>query len=260
MTIDIVLIGNGSWGKNYIKTCLKFPDINLIVATKENWKLLIDNGPKGAIIATRPDSHVEIAKYCLERNIPTLIEKPLSFSLKEAEQLKPFNHNILVNHIHLFSDAYENIKRTIKNSNIIEINTVGIGPISRPYSNLFDYGIHEVAIVLDLVKSYPKEIVCKNIILENANFYKIQMVFDNTFTECITGVHIRKEKSLFIRTDEFNISYNDLNKSNKNLTPLEKVISVLYRHIVGCALDARMGINLSLNALAVLETCENSLK
>ena len=101
---NIVLVGgNGKWGQNYISTLKYFQDINLQVATRENWKQLIDKNPDGVIVATPPDSHIEIASYSLSKNIATMIEKPLALSLQEAETLKQFTAPILVNHIQLFT-------------------------------------------------------------------------------------------------------------------------------------------------------------
>src|ERR1035437_8842055 len=88
--ISIGLIGAaGKWGKVYAKTIKKhFPNVKLIHAGRDSWKnLSVD----GVIISTPLSSHIEIAKHFLDKRIPVLIEKPLAISLKEAEELLPYD-------------------------------------------------------------------------------------------------------------------------------------------------------------------------
>ena len=54
---------------------LHFPDIKNAFTTQK---------PDGAIIATPNAMHLPHALYCIERNIPILVEKPLSSDLKSA--------------------------------------------------------------------------------------------------------------------------------------------------------------------------------
>src|SRR5580658_1853229 len=83
--------GTGKWGQNYIKTLSSFENVKLIIANRNNWKILIDdNIPDFVIISTPPQSHIEIAIYALEQNIPVIIEKPLSLSYSVALSLKEF--------------------------------------------------------------------------------------------------------------------------------------------------------------------------
>ena len=114
----IVLIGAGKWGQKYISTMATIPDVKLVVADRSNWKRAVDEHPDGVIVCTPPESHVEIADYAMSRGMPAMIEKPLSLSLVEAEQLKKYQVPVLVNHVHLFSDAYQNIKKLVKDEQI----------------------------------------------------------------------------------------------------------------------------------------------
>ena len=105
-SLNLLLVGAGKWGMNYVSTLNSFPNIDLKIATRYNWKRLIDEHPDGVFICTHPSSHIEIANYALSRNIPTMIEKPLALSLNEANSLKGFSAPILVNNIHLFSETF----------------------------------------------------------------------------------------------------------------------------------------------------------
>lgn len=165
--MDIILIGSGKWGKNYIKSFEK-QKTNLIVANRENWKDLIKHSD-GVIIATPPESHIEIALHCLNEQKPVMIEKPLALSLDDCFKLKEFNLPILVNHIHLFTAGYQNIKNKIDPLSIIQIKTiVNNNSELRNYSNLWDYGPHDLSLIFDLLNFEP--INCK---IENYSDSKI---------------------------------------------------------------------------------------
>ena len=256
MAINLLLIGKGSWGKNYIKTCSDFSMINLIVANRDNWKSLIeDKKPLGVIIATPPGSHVDIALYCLERKIPTLIEKPLALSLEDALRLKPYSKDILVDYIHLFSDTYANIKKLISKSEITSIRTCGVGPVKRSYSNLYDYGVHDLSIILDLMKRMPNDIRFDRVIAEERDFHNIFLNYGETDVSCRTGVDLKKVRTMTIITKEFHIHYNSLNSPATKNTPLHNVVTVFMDYLIDGNRDRRMGIDLSLNILNLLAQC-----
>lgn len=252
---NIVLIGAGTWGKNYIKTCLDFPRINLIVANRNNWKNLIDEKPDGAIIATPPDSHVDIALYCLERDIPVIIEKPLALSLNDAKRLEKYSDKILVNHIHLFSYNYQNMKALVDLSKIKEVRTCGTGPVKREYSNLFDYGVHDLSLIFDLLGTNPLEIGSFKV----DGWYRIDLKYPEAETHTITGVCSAKERSLSIKTNEFNIYYDDLKKEKLPWTPLHNVIDTFMDYIECDLRDYRMGLDMSFKILETLEKIEKSI-
>jgi predicted dehydrogenase len=253
--INLLLIGSGAWGKNYIKTCSDFSMLNLIVANRDNWKSLVDKNPFGVIIATPPNTHVDIALYCLERKIPTLIEKPLALSLEDALRLKPYSKDILVDYIHLFSDTHANIKKLIALSEITSIRTCGVGPVKRSYSNLYDYGVHDLSIILDLMKRMPNGISFDRIITEDRDFHNINLDYGEVDVSCRVGVDLKKVRTITIMSREFHFHYNNLNAPATKNTPLHNVVSVFMDYLINGNRDSRMGIDLSLNILNLLSKC-----
>jgi predicted dehydrogenase len=247
--MKLLLIGSGIWGKNYISTLSNFPKITLEVADRNNWKNLIDQQPGGAIIATPPQSHVEIASYALEKNIPTLIEKPLSLSLNEAKTLQKYTAPILVNHIHLFSDTFQQLKSDIDISSIKNIYSIGTGNNKeRDYSRLWDYGCHNIAEILYLTQKYPNKIDCEK---TSDKTFIISLQFDTI--HAVIHVGYAKEKMKLIEINE-EVVYNGLIEQS----PLTNALSVFINAVDGKK-DDRLGLNLSLDVLRILEDCENRL-
>lgn len=262
--MNIVLVGNGKWGKNYVSTIQNyFPDINLIVANRSNWQDLIDKNPNGVIIATPPNSHIEIASYALMSDIPVMIEKPLSLSLKEAETLNIFSAPILVNHIHLFSEGYEKIKKLIDINNITEIKTCGYGQgLPRQYSSLWDYGPHDLSMILDIIGKMPDKIDIRKLVGDMYALHMefiVNMDFGLIKTETVLGSGANcKTRHIEIHSDGIVLSYNDVKKPMHHKPALNNALEVFFKSING-QLDSRLGLDLSFKILKILEDCDNLL-
>jgi hypothetical protein len=242
---NLLLIGNGKFGKNYVNTLDNFSNVKLTIATKENWKNLIDNKPDGVLVCTQPDSHIEIASYALEKDIPTMIEKPLALSLKECDVLQKYKAPILVNHIHLFANGYQTIKKEVTSFTYIE--SVGTGNNqNRTYSRLWDYGPHDVAMILDLAQEYPSDIQCS----ELNDKFTIKMKF-NDF-ETVTNIGFSKIRQRYLNVNDTHM-YN-----GENETPLTTALNVFIDAINGKS-DYRLGTNLSFNIMRVLDKCQEIL-
>jgi predicted dehydrogenase len=260
MTLDLVLVGNGAWGKNYVSTLANFSGVNLQVATRQNWKSLIDNRPDGVMICTPPDTHVELASYALKRGIPTMIEKPLCLSLAEAEILEQFGAPILVNHIHLFSEAYQNLRDMSRQFPISKIVSLGFnnGP-TRPYSSLWDYGCHDLSMILDLAQEMPQNIDVQEMRTDTGSLFNIKMDFGTFDTESLVGNGGQKRvRKLKIECGGLKVEYDDTCLSNYRSLPLTNALCVFQQAILGMQ-DYRLGLDLPLKVLKVLEICQERL-
>jgi predicted dehydrogenase len=145
---------------------------------------------------------VAIALRALEAGLAVMIEKPLALSLKEATQLSDYAASlrpyppILLDHTHLFAPAYQKLKSSIR-SPILEIRTRGCSfEPWRPYSSLFDFGPHDLSMVLDLMGSLPERSACRvisEITHETKNgpklhqLFRIEMTFKSARATCIVG-------------------------------------------------------------------------
>jgi hypothetical protein len=265
--INILLIGSGAWGQKYISTLSNFSDVSLTIANRNNWKQLIDKHPSGVIVCTPPDSHVEIASCALSNNIPTMIEKPLSLSLEECYKLKQFSAPILVNHIHLFSQAYQNLRTIVKTYKIDKILSLGYnnGPV-RNYSSLWDYGPHDLSMILDLSHSrggpcvFPNNIDVQKLHTDTGVLFNIKIKFNTMFdAESLVGNGGKKSvRKLKVFCDGLKIEYNDKDRPVHHSPPLTNAINV-FIDAIGGKKDYRLGLDLSLKIMNVLECCQKSL-
>ncbi|HED15585.1 MAG TPA: Gfo/Idh/MocA family oxidoreductase [Gammaproteobacteria bacterium] len=186
------LVGAGHWGQCYIKTLDKLPAAHLAALASSNprsqglinancqlvedWRALADIKPAldGVIIATPTPQHFPIAQFMLEANLPVLVEKPMTTSVDEARKLHTAasvsGQLLMVGHTHLYSAAYEMLRsRASKLGRLVSIDAQagGPGPYRPDTSPLWDWGVHDLALCLDLTEAIPSEVLAER--LESAN-------------------------------------------------------------------------------------------
>lgn len=114
-------------------------------------------------IAVPTKLHYEVASNFLRHNIPTLVEKPFTTNLKEADSLIKLaqkNKLILeVGHVERFNSAFTATQKLIKEPKFIECHRLSPFPHrSLDIGVVLDLMIHDIDIVLGLVNSPIKKI------------------------------------------------------------------------------------------------------
>ncbi len=107
------------------------------------------------VIATPTPTHFSLGKMFLEAGIPCLIEKPLTATIEEAEELLALSERkrcvLQVGHIERFNPAVIEAARHIDHPQFIEVNR--LGPYDPRVANIgvvMDLMIHDLDIVLFL--------------------------------------------------------------------------------------------------------------
>lgn len=223
--MKIGLVGVGRWGKNIVKTLQNFEEIELSCVTSSNhsindfipqkcvvykrWEEML-NHPNlaGIIVSTPPKTHYEIAKASLKKAIPVLVEKPLTLNRKKAMSLKEIsieNNTLLMTE---FTQVFNPKFKVLKNS----LNLIGgiskiiteagnFGPIRSDTPVLWDWGSHELSILISLLDQDP-EIIKANKLREKVNdigdasSWEIVCNFRNNITSIskISNICPRKRK------------------------------------------------------------------
>lgn len=249
----IVHIGTGPWGQNYLKVYKAFT-VDVSVATRDSWRSLVDERPDGVVICTPPQTHIEIAQFALERNIPVMIEKPLALSAEEAEQLAKYAAPVLVDHLYLFTDGYQSLKRNIAGKQIRTIKTVGLGTRSHTgYSALWDYGSHDISMILDLMNRTPNIVSA----IQIGSIFEIELHFSDTVTHSRFGISGERVRRVAVQCEGEEVIFEDIGSEIPG--PLHNAVAVFLETISG-ETDQRLGLGLALDVLKVLEACEKSVE
>lgn len=245
--INLGLIGAGKWGRNYIRTiagldgvaltrlasrnpessALVFPDCTL----SEEWRDLIAAGDlDGVIIATPPTTHAEITLAAIGAGLPVLVEKPMTLSLAEAEAVaEAANTNnaiVLIDHIHLYSAAWEALKREAQALGTLKaVSTIAgnWGPFRPDTSMMWDYGAHDIAMCLDLVGRSPETAIANTIETREADDGKgeslaLELGFgDVTARITLSNLHSGKNRLFTATFESGELVYDDTTEDKLRL-------------------------------------------
>ena len=153
------------------------------------------------VIVTPTSTHYEIASKAIEKNVNTFIEKPVTETTEQAEKLlelsKGKNIKIQVGHIERFNSAILSLEDYKLSPLFIETHRLSqFNPRGTDVSVIQDLMIHDIDIILNLVKSPVKKIDANGvaIITDKIDIANARITFDNGCVANITASRISQNK------------------------------------------------------------------
>ncbi len=153
------------------------------------------------IIAAPTKYHFELSMKCLSENKHVLVEKPMATSTDEAKQMVALANekNLIfqVGHVERFNGAVQEIKNIIKSPRIIEARRLApFNPRISDAGVVFDLMIHDIDIVLSLVKSKLKKIhaIGKKVKTDFEDSATCILEFESNTIAIITSSRVTEEK------------------------------------------------------------------
>ena len=172
-------------------------------------------------IVTPTITHFELAKKGIKNQKHLFIEKPLTSTIKEAKQLvalcKEANVKVQVGHVERFNPAFIAAKNHITNPLFIETHRLAqFNPRGTDVSVVLDLMIHDIDIVLSLVKSNIKRISASgvSVVSDTPDIANARIEFDNGCVANLTSSRISMKnmrKSRFFQPNAY-ISVDFLDK------------------------------------------------
>jgi predicted dehydrogenase len=184
--VNLALIGCGYWGPNYVRVFNEIDDSNLIYiadvdhakltkltknssikVTKDYKEILADDKVDAVVISTPSTTHYEIAKNCLLKGRHVLVEKPMTLSSKESEELIKIADSkkkvLMVGHTFMFNPAVQKLKEYIKDGTLgdvyyISLVRTGLGPVRKDVNAMWDLAPHDVSILNYLLDTTPNRV------------------------------------------------------------------------------------------------------
>ena len=258
--INIALIGCGFLGQRHLKTLHALKNKANIVAIcdhhLEHAKTLgrqyhvpilqdyreIPTPLDAVSICTPTITHAEIATYFLNKGIHTFVEKPITYSIEEANALITLAEQqklkLQVGHVERFNSAFTTIEPIVQDPLFIECHRLNLFPNrSLDIGVVMDLMIHDLDIILGLVKSPLKDIqaVGINVLTDKEDIANARLTFANGCVCNVTASRISPEvtrkiriftKNAYISLDyakqEANIYSKDEKGIHKRNIPIEK--------------------------------------
>ncbi len=216
--LKIGVIGAGHLGKFHIKMLKQIDDCELIgiydinssAAEKagNEFRVNVFNSLDELIrsvdavsIATITGAHHEVAKTCLENNLHVFIEKPITAEIHQAEELvkiaKEKNLNLQVGHIERFNPALISLEKYLIKPMFIQTDRLAqFNPRGTDVAVVLDLMIHDIDIILSLIKSEVKEIQASGVavVSNSIDIANARIEFENGAVANVTASRISQKK------------------------------------------------------------------
>ena len=183
--ISVAVIGAGHWGGNYLRVLGQLPgarpavvcDTDLerraVVAQRfpgvpfaaDLEQVLSNNDVQAVVVATPATTHAEVAGACLEAGKHVLVEKPLTTSTADAEELIRIAEErglvLMVGHTFLFNPAVLRVNELLMRPAVGTIyylysRRTNLGPIRHDVDALWDLATHDVSIFNFMIGAVPE--------------------------------------------------------------------------------------------------------
>ena len=220
------VIGVGHLGSKHAKTYAGLKNVNMVgvcdtneeagkkVARKYRAAYYADyhglfDKVQAVSLAVPTFLHYKIAKEFLENGIHVLIEKPITKTLQEADELlqiaKEKNLIIQVGHIERFNPAVRAIEPYIEKPKFIECNR--LGPFVERAADIgvvLDLMIHDIDIILGLVHSPVEQIeaVGVRLVSEHEDTANVRLTFSDHTVCDLTASRVTKKSTRTIKISQ----------------------------------------------------------
>jgi len=250
MSIKVGIIGLGYWGPNLVRNLSMLREVEIVAGcdkkkkrleqmmvrfpfikdfTTEYKSLLERKDVDAVVIATPVETHYEIAKEALLKGKDVFVEKPITTSSQEAEELieiaEKNNLILMVGHTFEYNPAVLKIKELIEKGTIgkiyyISSTRINLGIHRRDANVLWDLASHDFSIIIFWLEEDPLYIyaVGKDFILNGIpDVAFLQMVFPSGV---LANVHVSwlapsKVRNMTIVGSEKMVIYDDTSHTEK---------------------------------------------
>ena len=240
----IGIIGVGYWGPNLVRNFDNISDCEIVSICDldpANIKNITGRYPyvksysdvdemfanedlDGVVIATPTATHYGLAKKALELGLNVFVEKPLTVTSEESQDLIRIANAkglvIFVGHIFLHSAPVMKLRELIVSGELGEISYISarrlnLGPVRNDVSALYDLATHDISIILHLLGQQPSTVCCQGVDRIKPDIHDVvnlTMKFPNNkmgIVHC-SWLDPRKERVITVVGDKKMAVYDDL--------------------------------------------------
>lgn len=247
--INLGVIGYGYWGPNIVRNFFNtndctvkkvadgrperlavlakiFPSIQGVSSAED---IISDKEIDAVVVATPVYTHFDLAKKALENGKHVLIEKPMTSTVAQAEELIELaarkGLTLMADHTFLYTGAVQKMKELI-DSDIVgkpryfDSSRINLGLFQPDVNVLWDLAPHDISILTYLIKEPPVSINATGISHTRNNIENIAYMTVNYDSDFIAHFNCSwtspvKVRQTLIGGDKKMIVYNDLEPSEK---------------------------------------------
>jgi len=168
--------------------------------------------------------HFELCKLAIRKGRHVFVEKPLANTMEEARELvklvRESNIKLQVGHVERFNPAYLGVQHLELNPMFIEVHRLAqFNPRGTEVSVILDLMIHDIDIILSLVKSEVKMISASGVAVmtDTPDIANVRIEFNNGCVANLTSsrISMKKMRKMRVFQKDAYIGIDFLNKKSE---------------------------------------------
>ncbi|MBA7649068.1 Inositol 2-dehydrogenase/D-chiro-inositol 3-dehydrogenase [subsurface metagenome] len=249
MERNIAVIGCGHWGKNLVRNFAElgalhticdsspetlsrfetlYPDVNRETDFEQ---VLAQKEIRGAVISTPAALHYSMTKQALLANKDVFVEKPLSLTVEEGEELVKLAEEkdeiLMVGHVLEYHPGITKLKQLVDSGELGKLNYIyssrlNLGKFRTEENILWSFAPHDISVILLLLNEMPQQVSA------HGGCYLHQDIADVTVTTMsfasgvkahifVNWLHPYKEQKLVVVGEQKTAVFDDVTPKNKLL-------------------------------------------
>jgi predicted dehydrogenase len=247
--VNVAIIGYGYWGPNLVRNFLSSDSSRVTMvadARQERLDLVTRSYPSikttqqpadvfkssevdAVVIATPVFSHFDLAQQALKAGKHVLIEKPMTSSVKEADDLiklaKEKKKALMVDHTFLYTGSVKKMKELIEQDVIGKVNyfdsvRINLGLFQPDINVLWDLAPHDLSILRYLIQEEPYSVNATGVSHTNNGIENVAYMTVNYKSGIIAHFTCSwsspvKIRMMLVGGDKKMIVFNDIEPSEK---------------------------------------------
>ena len=247
--IHIAIIGFGYWGPNLTRNFQNTPGCQVthildlsehqrkrakamypaVTITDHLQDILNDTSVDALVIATPVYTHFELATKALKAGKHVLLERPMTATVEEAEQLielaEKANQVLMVDHTYLYTPAVQQMKRYVDEGFLgqlqyVDSTRINLGLFQTDVNVLWDLAPHDISICRHLLGEKPISVQAVGVShtdnqLENIAFLTLFYPGNKIAHFNCSWISPVKIRQMLVGGDEKMVVFNDLETTEK---------------------------------------------
>jgi predicted dehydrogenase len=239
--LKVGVFGTGHLGKFHLNNWKEIKDVELVgfydpsdaaaQEVSEKYQIarfldphrLIDSSDAVDIVAPT-NFHFDLCEAAIRRGKHVFVEKPLAHTMEEGRQLvklaRESNIKMQVGHVERFNPAYLALKDFQLNPMFIEVHRLAqFNPRGTEVSVILDLMIHDIDIILSMVKSEVKNIYASGVAVmtDTPDIANVRIEFNNGCVANLTSsrISMKKMRKMRLFQKDAYIGVDFLNKKSE---------------------------------------------
>jgi predicted dehydrogenase len=247
--MKIGVIGYGYWGPNLVRNFAELEDVEIkwcadkvaerralvkkrypiVNATESADEIFGDPEVDAVVVATPVSSHYLLVKRALERGKHVLVEKPMTRTVEEGEELVQLAEKaglvLMVDHTFIYTGAVRKMKEILEVGELGELHyldsvRINLGLFQHDIDVLWDLGPHDLSILTYLVPESPKYVSATGADHTGSGFSDVVYMTVHFAHNFIAHFHVNwlspvKIRQMLIGGSRRMLIYNDMEPSEK---------------------------------------------